>query len=123
MPTGAGAWGAGLLAPVSYDLTDRLNLQLTPEIDAAVDEDGNGRHLAYGGVAGLGVKLGEHLTSTAEMQLFRDRDPAEKTSQALAALSLGWMIGDDLQLDGGANTGLNRHSPDLEIYLGVSRRF
>ncbi|MEG3088605.1 transporter [Sphingomonas sp. PB4P5] len=123
MPTGAGDWGAGLLAPISYDLNDTLNLQFTPELDAAVDEDGNGRHLAYSGVAGLGIKLSEQLTTTLEVQLLRDRDPAEKTSQALAGVSLGYMVGDDLQLDCGINAGLNRQSPDTEMYLGISRRF
>lgn len=123
MPTGAGDWGAGLLVPLSYDLSETLNLQFTPEIDAAVDEDGNGRHLAYSGVAGLGIKLSEDLTTTLEVQLLRDRDPEEKTSQALAGVSLGYMVGDDLQLDCGVNAGLNHQSPDTEMYLGISRRF
>jgi len=122
-PVGAGDWGAGLLVPLSYDLSDTFNLQFTPEIDAAVDADGHGRHLAYSGVAGLGIKLSDQLSTTLEVQLSRDRDPAEKTHQALAGLSLGYMLGDDLQLDCGANAGLDRAAPDIQLYLGVSRRF
>lgn len=123
MPVGAGDWGAGLLVPVTYDLSEALNLQFTPEIDAAVDQDGNGRHLAYSGVVGLGVKISKQLSTTVEVQLLRDRDPADRTTQALAGLSFGYMIGDDLQLDCGANAGLNRDTPDGEFYLGISRRF
>jgi len=32
-------------------------------------------------------------------------------------------VTDDLQLDAGANFGLNRRSPDIELYAGVSKRF
>jgi hypothetical protein len=28
-----------------------------------------------------------------------------------------------VQLDGGVNFGLNRHTPDVELYAGVSKRF
>ncbi|MEN2785676.1 transporter [Sphingomonas qilianensis] len=120
---GSGDWGAGLLVPVTYDLSDMVNLQFTPEIDAAVDEDGHGRHLAYSAVAGLELKLSENLSTSLELQMLRDRDPADKTRQALAGLSFGYRIGDDLQLDCGANAGLNHDTPDAELYLGVSRRF
>jgi hypothetical protein len=38
-------------------------------------------------------------------------------------LDAAWLADNDMQLDGGLNIGLNRATPDLEIYLGVSRRF
>jgi hypothetical protein len=122
-PVGAGDWGAGVIVPVSYDLNDTLNLQLSPEIDAAVDEDGNGRHLAYGTVVGLGVALSDAVNGTLEFQALRDNDPADHATQSLAGLSVGWMVADDLQLDAGSNVGLNTASPDVEVYVGVSRRF
>ena len=122
-PVGAGDWGTGLLVPVTYDLSDTFNVQFTPEIDAAVDEDGEGRHLAFSGTIGLAAQLSEALTGTVELQALRDRDPADRTTQTLAGASLGWMLGEDTQLDAGCNAGLNRASPDVELYLGVSRRF
>jgi hypothetical protein len=33
------------------------------------------------------------------------------------------LLGNDVQLDAGANFGLNRVTPDVEIYGGVSVRF
>jgi len=122
-PIGAGDWGAGLRAPVSYALDDRLSLEWVPEADAAVDEDGHGRHLAYGAVGGLALKMSEAITTTAELQLLRDDDPAGHRTQRLAGLSLAWQPRGDLQIDVGANGGLDRDTPDVELYFGVARRF
>ena len=122
-PVGAGDWGAGMLVPVTYDLNDALNLEATSEVDAAVDQDGHGRHLAYSETAGLAWAFSKTLTATAELQVSRDDDPSGGTTQALAGLSLASMVGKTLQFDAGANAGLNHNSPDLELYLGVSKHF
>ena len=122
-PVGAGDWGAGVVVPVTYDLSDTLNLASTSEADAAVDSDGNGRHFAYSEIIGLGIKLNKQLTGTIEVEALRDEDPAGKTTQGLASASLAWMAKDDLQFDVGGVAGLNRDAPDVELYLGVSRRF
>ncbi|MES2337571.1 MAG: transporter [Pseudomonadota bacterium] len=120
---GAGDWSAGLLVPISFDLGRGLSLGLTPQIDAAADEDSHGRHLAYGSVIGLGIGLTDSVSATAEVQVTRDRDPATRTTQALAGLSLGWEPGHSTQIDVGTNIGLNRMSSDVALYLGIARRF
>lgn len=122
-PIGAGDWGAGFKLPVSYEINEALSLEFVPETDAAVDSDGRGRHLAYGAVAGLAAKIGPTLTATIEYQFVRDRDPAGHRSQQLGGVSFAWQPGDDLQFDIGANGGINRDAPDIELYVGVSRRF
>lgn len=120
---GAGDWGAGLLLPIGFDLGSGLSLAFTPEVDAAVDSDGSGRHFAYGSVAGLGFDLSGSLSGTAELSATRDEDEPEHTTQMLASLSFAWQSGDDLQLDIGANLGLNHDSPDRQIHAGIVRRF
>lgn len=120
---GAGDWGAGLLVPLTYQLSDTVQLEATPEIDAAVDADGDGRHLAYGSAVGLALKVAEPVTLTGEVQVQRDRDPAGHTTQALAALSAGWMARKNLQLYLLGAKGLNGDSPDVEVYGGVAVRF
>jgi len=120
---GAGDWGAGFLVPVTYELSDTVSVDLTPEIDAAVDQDGNGRHLAYSAAAGLAVKLDKDFTLTGELQALRDDDPEEHATQTLAALSVAWSASDDLQFDVFGAAGLNDHTPDARLYAGLSRRF
>ena len=120
---GAGDWGAGLLLPMTFDLANGLSLALTPEIDAAVDSDGDGRHLAFGTVVGLGIEISDRLSGTVELSVMRDRDPDGHGTDALAGLSLGWQPDANLQFDIGLNLGLNRNSPDSEIYFGLVRRF
>jgi hypothetical protein len=119
---GAGDWGAGLIVPASVDL-GALSLGLTPHIDAAVDSDGDGRHLAYGSVVGLGFGVTDDISMAAEVSLTRDRDPGGRTTEALAGLSAGWQPDADSQWDVGVNAGLNRDSPDVELYFGFVRRF
>lgn len=120
---GAGDWGAGLVVPVNYALNDTLTLELTPEVDAAVDQDGDGRHLAYGSVIGVQGKLGEKASVAVELQAIRDRDPAQHATQALAGLSFAYQPQQQSQIDIGVNAGLNRNTPDAEVYFGVSRKF
>ncbi|MEC3912299.1 transporter [Sphingobium sp. CR2-8] len=128
LPTGGSAigdgdWGAGLIMPVSFELGSGLTLELTPEVDAAVDEDRSGRHLAYGSVAGLGFSLSDSLSGTIEASIMRDNDPVGHDTQALAGLSFAWQPSTDMQLDVGVNAGLNGDSPDSEVYFGIVRRF
>lgn len=119
---GAGDWGGGLIVPMSFALSDALSLSVTPRVEAAVDGDGKGRHAAYGSVIGLSASLTDALNATAEFQAMRDDDPAGRSTQALASLSLGWQPRDNLQFDIGAVGGLNAASPDFELYVGMAVR-
>lgn len=120
---GAGDWGAGLLVPVSAALGGGVQFELTPRIDAAVDEDRSGRHLAFGSVVGVEVEMTDTVSATIEGSALRDDDPAGRRTETLAAAALAWQPGEDVQFDAGGAVGLNPDSPDFQLYLGVSRRF
>lgn len=120
---GAGDWGAGLLIPLSYNLSDAWTLEATPEADAAVDKDGSGRHLAIGSAAGIQFKVSKKTSLLLEFEAIRDRDPEEHTTQALAAFSIAYQPAKDVQLDIGANAGLNHATPDVELSFGAAKRF
>lgn len=120
---GAGDWGAGLLVPISKDLGGDFQLAFTPSVEASVDEDRSGRHLAYGLVGGLGIPLGQDLNAAAELSAQHDEDPVGASTSIQAGLSLAWKAADDLQLDAGSNIGLDKDAPDVELYFGISRRF
>jgi hypothetical protein len=120
---GAGDWTAGVLLPLSYELPGGVQLGVTAQVEAAADADREGRHLAYGGVAGVSLPLSKALGVTAEIAASRDDDPSGHATEWLGGLSTGWMIREGLQLDAGANIGLDSTAPDLQLYLGVAKRF
>ena len=120
---GARDWGAGVVVPVTFDLSDTVNFATTTEADAAVDGNGHGRHFAASETLGLGFKLSKVLTASVEGEVLHDEDPAGKTTQELASLSFAWAAKDNLQFDVGGVAGLNRYAPDVELYMGISRRF
>jgi hypothetical protein len=63
------------------------------------------------------------VTLGAEVWTSQNLDPAGTVSQYSADVDAAWLVNNDTQLDCGLNLGLNRATPDLEVYFGVSRRF
>ena len=122
-PSGLGDWSAGMLVPLSLPLTDAIQLALTPEIDAAANSSGKGRHLALGSAVGIGFKLSNKISLGSDIRILRDDDPSGSATKATAGLSIAVQSGDNLQYDIGSNVGLNSNSPDVELYFGIAKRF
>lgn len=120
---GAGDWGAGLIVPTSYKIDDTVSLEFSPEIDAAVNESGDGRHLSYGAAMGVQVHLSKATRLTPELQFVRDNDPEHHATMSRASLSFDVQPAKMLQFDVQAVAGLNRDTPDVELSFGVSRKF
>lgn len=120
---GAGDWGAGVVVPIGFDLGRDVQLSFSPQVEATVNASRSGRHLSYGSVIGLSASLAKGLSGAIEFQATRDEEPSGKTTQLLASASLAWLIGTETQLDIGGVAGLNRDSPDVQLYFGISRRF
>jgi hypothetical protein len=121
---GNGKWEAGLLVPISFALgKSPFSIGLTPEVDWVADGDGHGHHLAMAQVASLGWAASDRLTLSAEMWGQWDWDPAGTGRQASANGSIAYLVTNNVQIDGGANFGLNEQTPGAEIYSGVSVRF
>jgi hypothetical protein len=120
---GAGDWSAGLIVPLSYKVNDILSFALSPEADTAVDEDGGGRHLAYGAAAAVQVHLTDAVRLSPEVQFIRDDDPEEAVTLSTASLSLDVRAGKMTQFDVQAVAGLNRDTPDLRLSIGIAHKF
>jgi hypothetical protein len=121
---GNGKWEAGVALPIDYAIPKcPLSITLGPEIDWVADADGHGHHAAMAQVIGVGWQANARLNLSAELWGQWDWDPAGTTRQATADVAAAYLINKDLQLDVGANFGLNRNSPDLELYTGASVRF
>lgn len=121
---GNGKVEGGLAVPVSHDIGGtKLSLSLTPEADLLANADGRGRHGAMVQVASLDWAASDSLTLTAELWGQWDWDPAGTQRQASADAAIAYVPRNDIQLDGGLNVGLNRQTPDVELYAGISKRF
>jgi hypothetical protein len=128
-PTGAegvggGKWQGGLIAPMSFPLNADWSLALSPELDARPDADGSGRHAGFALAGGIGRSVGPFALG-AELWVDVDDDPADRVTSASFDLTAGWTPKAlrDVQFDASAYVGLNRATPDLELVLGVAKRF
>lgn len=117
-----GAVEGGLVLPMAYDLGGYWSVAMTPEADVLLNASGSGHHANLVDVVGIGRSFGP-LSLGAEVWSSQNLDPAGTVSQYSFDLDAAWLAGNDTQLDTGINLGLNRATPDLEIYFGISRRF
>jgi hypothetical protein len=121
---GNGEWEGGFLLPIGYAIpSSPLSLAFTPEMDLLADGDGNGHHIAMTQVIGLGWQATSKLNLSAELWGQWDWDPAGTTRQYSADTALAYLVGNRVQLDAGANFGLNRNTPDVELYAGFAELF
>jgi len=119
---GNGAVEGGFVLPMSYDLGNNWSLAMTPEADIQLNGSGSGHHANLVNVVGLDKSFGP-LTLGAELWTGQNLDPAGAISQYSFDVNAAWLANNDTQLDGGVNIGLNRATPDVEFYFGISRRF
>ena len=119
---GAGGWTGGVRLPIAAPLSPDIDVDVTPELDLVRDGDGHGTHLAWAAAAGVSRGFGP-VTLGAEVWGMVDDDPADRTYQASVDFTAARMVGENAQIDAGVNLGLNRATPDVEVYAGIARRF
>lgn len=121
---GNGKWEGGLKIPAGFAIPKTpLSIGVTPELDWVADADGHDHHAAMVQVASLGWQASAKLNLSAEIWGQWDWDPAGTGKQASADGSVAYLVSNSVQLDAGVNSGLNRQTPDVELYAGVSVRF
>lgn len=120
---GNGEVEGGLLLPVNYKLTDKITLTSVPEVDDFKDAAGSGRHVNTVQLINIGYSLPYNLTAYGELWGDWNFDPAGTVRQYSADVALAWGVTKYLQLDGGLNFGLNRYTPGVQAYVGISQKF
>jgi len=120
---GNGEWEGGLIVPAQMPLGP-ATLTVVPQLNllanALVPAD---RHLEFQGVINLAVPIAPRTTLAGELWTSQNWDPAGTVRQYSADAALSYLLSNDLQLDIGGNFGLNRATPDVQLYVGVSARF
>lgn len=120
---GDGTWSAGLIAPLTVALSDKWQFLLTPEVDAAANGGGGGRHLAYGGAVGLSYAVSERWTIGADVSGQRDLDPGNHQTLVLLDGNVKYAFPGGAQvLFGQVNLGLTEATPRTEVLFGFATR-
>jgi hypothetical protein len=127
LPTGRSGIGdggveGGVLLPVAFGFKSAV-LNLNAELDLRRDADGSGVHPEEVEIVNVAWSLPANLGLTTELFARERQDPAGVVTETSADVALALGIPKDLQLDVGANFGLNSQTPAVEAYCGVSKRF
>lgn len=127
LPTAASSIGngkveGGLAIPVNYSIDGGWTLTLGPQLDLLADRDGQGRHLGVTGLVNIGKQIGR-FTLYNEIWTSQAFDPSGTVSLWSYDVALAFLPVPAWQIDVGANIGLNKATPDLYGYLGVSTFF
>jgi hypothetical protein len=120
---GNGAVEEGLIAPLALSLPHDFILLLVPEIDALKNGVDNSRHGNFIFDVNLSREVTKNVTAYVELWSDYNDDPAVKTTQASFDVALAWVVIPNVQLDVGANFGLNSVTPAVQVYTGLSQRF
>ena len=123
VPIGNGAVEGGLIVPVNIKLNDSLTLTTVPEFDLYKNTVSGGRHANMVQLINLAAALPGNFTLYGELWGDWNFDPSGTVVQYSADTALAYGVTPYLQLDAGLNFGLNRSTPDLQAYVGVSQKF
>ncbi|HXW41127.1 MAG TPA: transporter [Xanthobacteraceae bacterium] len=120
---GNGAVEGGVIAPLSISLPNDFTFSFNSELDALKDSADDGRHANYVNLVNLSRPIVKDVTLYLELWSDYNADPAQKTTQYSFDTALTWLIRPNLQLDFGADFGLNSATPTVQLFAGLSQRF
>ena len=115
----AGEWG--LTIPVQFQLPLNIVALVVTEFDDYRNLNNFGRHAGFTNLVNLNAPL--TATVTAGVEVWSQVQASHIPAQSSLDFSLAWMLGENTQLDAAAYIGMNKATPDLVAYAGVSRRF
>ncbi|BDU21530.1 transporter [Dyella sp. GSA-30] len=116
-------WEGGIALPMSAVVGGGFTLTVGPELDALADADGRGRHLSVTNLINIAHPLTSKLSMALEYWRQDNRDPSGHVKQESGDIAFIYVVNPNLQLDLGANMGLNNVTPDRQMYLGLSYRW
>jgi len=119
---GNGRWEAGIIFPVSATIGGKLILTAGPELDALANAVGQGRHLSITNLINVTYPLTGKLSIEVEHWRQDNHAPTGHIKQASSDIAFIYLVTPRLQLDLGANVGMNRATPNEQLYVGLSYR-
>jgi Putative MetA-pathway of phenol degradation len=113
----------GVIVPFSVSLPNSVSLLFNTELDRLKNSTGGGYHDQYVNTVGLTAAIAKDVSLTGELWSQINVEPSGTVRQFSFDTALAWTVQPNLQLDVGANFGLNKDTPALQIYTGIARRF
>jgi len=120
---GNGHWEGGVAVPMSAAVGGGFTVTVGPELDALADSSGHGRHLSVTNLVNVSHSLTSKLSVAVEYWRQDNHEPSGHVKQESGDIAFVYVVNPDLQLDLGANMGLNHATPDTQMYLGLSYRW
>jgi hypothetical protein len=120
---GNGRWEGGMALPISAAVGGGFTLTVGPEVDVLADADGHGNHLSITNLVNIAHPLTDKLSMALEYWRQDNHEPSGHVKQASGDIAFIYAATRNLQLDLGANMGLNNATPDQQVYLGLSYRW
>ncbi len=120
---GNGEVEGGLAVPVSFNLPDKFSLTFGPELDSLENAALDGHHLNMVQLINVSRPVTNKISLAAEYWNDQNWDPLGTVSQSSADVAATYAVNNTLQLDVGANFGLNKATPRSQLYVGVSKRW
>jgi hypothetical protein len=115
----------GVIVPLQINLPEDFTLNLTSEYDILKNANDDQRHSNFINIVALSHALpfiNKDLSGTVEFYSAVGTDAFIKPIYTFD-VGVGYLIFANMQLDVGANFGLTRASPGLNVYAGFSVRF
>ena len=122
---GNGAVEGGVALPMQISLRGDFALALQTEYDALKNASDSGRYANLVNIANLSHAvpfISKDLTASVEFFSAVGTDPFTPPVYTFD-IGLAYLVAPNVQLDAGANFGLTKASPDLNLYSGVTARF
>lgn len=118
---GNGVGEFGVTIPIQATLPYDFTALFVTEFDDFKNVNNTGRHAGFTNLLNISHPITPKLSAAVEIwnQVQATNIPAQYTLD----LSLAYMLGPNTQLDTATYIGLNKASPDLVAYIGISQRF
>lgn len=117
-----GQFEYGVYLPLSYNLPADFTITLQPQVQVLRNANNNGHNAVYAGVINVGHSIYGDLNGFAEVYRTLPSDHFTPVQYSVDT-GLSYMVTPTLQLDLGTNIGLNRDTPAMTVYTGLSYRF
>ena len=112
----------GLIVPLAISVSERIGIGLMTEIDMLEESDGSGYAPSFINSATVAFDLTDRLGLYTE--LFTERSSERDARWVITGdAGLTYAVSNNVQLDAGINIGLTNAADDLNLFIGLSRRF